>query len=89
MKNQAVPKASATPSPTIDWSFLLTSAPPVIWRHRWDDYAHTLGLPYARGTMQNLDSKGTGPAKVSHGTWIGYRREDLVTWLNSTGSAER
>jgi hypothetical protein len=87
MKNQAVPKTAATQNPTIDWSFLLTSAPHVIWRHRWDEYAHSLGLPYSRGTMQNRDSAGTGPVKVAYGTWVGYTREALVEWLTRTGMA--
>jgi hypothetical protein len=69
--------------PRIDWSFLLTEAPPIIWRHKWAQYVASLGLPYSRGTMQNLDAAGNGPERVGHGRSIGYRREDLVRWLTA------
>jgi hypothetical protein len=85
MKNKkSVPKNPATLNP-VDWSYLFNSAPPIIWRHRWDDYARSLGLPYSRGTMQNRDSAQTGPAKVTFGNRVGYTREALVEWLNRTG----
>ena len=85
MKKKTVPKTSTTTNPTIDWSFLLTSLPPVILRHRWNHYARNLGIPFARGTLQNFDSKGIGPAKMTFGNRVGYSREAVVTWLNSIG----
>ena len=86
MKKQAVPKTSPTPNPVIDWSFLLNSLPLIIFRHRWDEYAERLGLPYARGTLQNFDSVGTGPAKVMFGNRVAYRKEAVIAWLNSIGT---
>ena len=86
MKNKkSVPKKPAVRNP-VDWSFLLNIAPPIIWRHSWNDYARSLGLPYSRGTMQNRDSAGSGPATVTHGNWIGYTREALVEWLSRIGT---
>ena len=85
MKKKTVPKNSATSNPTIDWSFLLNSLPPVILRHRWHYYSTAFGIPFARGTLQNFDSKGTGPAKVMFGNRVGYTREAVVVWLNSIG----
>ena len=87
MKKKTVPKTSATSNPTIDWSFLLDSLPPIILRHRWQHYVRSLGLPFARGTLQNFDSKGQGPAKVMFGNRVGYTREAVVIWLNSIGKA--
>ncbi|TVQ99284.1 MAG: hypothetical protein EA399_07785 [Desulfovibrionales bacterium] len=47
--------------PAIDWSAVADHLPPIIWRHRWNDYADRYGLPLRRGTIQNRDSAGTGP----------------------------
>lgn len=67
--------------PVADFAYLLDQAPPIIWRAKWNEWAEKLGLPFRRGTMQNLDSKGIGPQKVIYSGRIGYRREDLVSWL--------
>lgn len=75
--------------PPVDWSYLLVEAPKILWRHRWNEYTEKLGLPYKRGTMQNLDSKGLGPRKVTHGARVGYLREDLVAWLVEDGREKR
>jgi hypothetical protein len=62
-----------------DWSFLLTEAPPIVWRNRWSHFAEKLGLPYSPGTLANLDAQGKGPDRVTHGPGVGYTREALHT----------
>jgi hypothetical protein len=76
--------AKANPQPTVNWSELLKAGPPIFWRHRWPLYAERFGLPLSRGTMQNRDAQGTGPAKVVHENRVGYLREALVEWLMSS-----
>jgi len=44
-----------------DWSSVIDEMPLIIWRHRWNDLAEKFGLPYRKGHIQNLDSKGIGP----------------------------
>lgn len=67
----------------IDFSYLEYLLPPVIWRHRWNQLADKHGLPYRRGYLQNLDSQGLGPRKITFNGRVAYRREDLVEWLNT------
>ena len=50
--------------PETDWSEILKDCPEIIWRHRWNDLAATYGLPYSKGHLQNLDSRGEGPGSV-------------------------
>ena len=65
-----------------DFNSLHSTLPPLIWRSRWDEHRDKCGLPYARGTMENLDSQGRGPAKVMFGKRVAYEREALILWLN-------
>ncbi len=88
-KNKSKKILSPTNLPEVDWSFLLTKAPPLLWRHKWSEYVFSLGLPHSRGTMANLDSSGEGPERVIFRGRIGYRREALVKWLNSRQSEGR
>ncbi len=48
--------------PDTDWSVVVKRMPEIIWRHRWNDLAEKHGLPYRKGYIQNLDSKGIGPS---------------------------
>lgn len=57
-------------------------SPPLVWRSRWNEYRDKCGLPYSRGTLQNLDCEGRGPEKVMFGKRVAYERENLIIWLN-------
>jgi len=57
--------------------------PPVLWRHRWREYQEKYGVPFARGTMQNRDSEGSGPPSGKVGKRVYYRKEDYLNWLAS------
>jgi len=48
--------------PETDWSPVIAALPLIVWRHRWDTLAEKYGLPYKRSYLQNMDSKGVGPA---------------------------
>jgi hypothetical protein len=48
--------------PDTDWSVVIDQMPAIIWRHRWNHLAEKYGLPYRKGHIQNLDSKGIGPS---------------------------
>ena len=67
--------------------------PQVLWRHRWREYQEKFGVPFARGTMQNRDSEGTGPPFGKVGKRVYYRKEDYLRWLathvKDGGSDER
>ena len=63
-----------------DLSGLLDSLPPIVPRHRIENY---LSGVISRGYLQNLDSLGKGPRKVLVGRKVVYMREDLITWLRS------
>jgi hypothetical protein len=76
-----------TVSTPVDWLYLLSVLPPIVWRSRWDQVADEHGLPFKRGYMQNLDSQGLGPAKVIFGNRVGYTREALVAWLRGRQKA--
>ncbi len=49
--------------PGVDWEFLNSALPEVVHRSRWNELADRHGLPVRRGTMQNYDSQGRGPAR--------------------------
>ncbi len=66
-----------------DFSLLADSLPSIIWRHRWNELAEKHGLPYRRGYMQNLDSKGRGPKRMIFRGRVAYSRENLIEWLIS------
>lgn len=59
---QAVKKFLENRFPDTDWSTVIDDMPKIIWRHRWNDLSEKYGLPYRKGHIQNLDSKGTGPS---------------------------
>lgn len=49
--------------PQVDWHAILgDKLPPFIWRKDWDKLASAYGLPWSRGHIANLDSRGEGPA---------------------------
>ena len=48
--------------PDTDWSDVIDSLPPIIWRYRWNTLAEKYGLPYSQGYMENLDCQGCGPS---------------------------
>jgi hypothetical protein len=52
--------------PEVDWSEVVSSLPPIIWRSRWNSLADRLGLPYTQKSIELMDYKGVGPASVSH-----------------------
>lgn len=70
-------------SPKIDFSSLLETLPPIIWRSRWNKLADQFGLPYRRGYLQNRDSENSGPKRAFLNGRVAYRREDVIAWLNS------
>ena len=72
---------STTPIP-LDWDEILPKEKGVFWRNEWDRDRARYGLPFSRGTMQNLSSEGKGPDEFMLGGKVGYRRESLVAWLN-------
>lgn len=50
--------------PETDWKKVLEDCPEIIWRHRWNNLAERYGLPYTKGHLQNLDSRGEGPGSI-------------------------
>lgn len=68
---------------SLDWANLLPPPMGIFWRHRWKEYTDRYGLPFTRGYMQNLDSRGEGPSYVVQFGRVAYTREALVNWLNS------
>ena len=57
----AVHKFLESKFPETDWSNVIGNLPDIIWRHRWNELAKTHGLPYRKGHIENLDSRGIGP----------------------------
>jgi len=55
--------------------------PDILWRHRWDDYRQRFGVPYTKGTMQNVDSAGLGPTQFKLGNRTYYHKSDYLNWL--------
>lgn len=51
--------------PETDWQPVIEVLPPVVWRSRWDTLSERTGLPFKRRYIQNLDSKGIGPASFA------------------------
>ncbi len=47
--------------PEVNWEDVLKDCPEIVWRHRWNDLAARFGLPYSKGHLRNLDSRGEGP----------------------------
>jgi len=54
--------------------------PPIIAR---DHIEQLLGGIISSKYLANLDSLGTGPARMRIGRKIAYRTEDLLAWLES------
>jgi len=70
-------------APTLDWDELLPKETGLFFRYRWPEYSSRYGLPFAKGTLQNLDSEGRGPEAVVVAGKVAYRRESLVKFLNA------
>jgi hypothetical protein len=70
------------PTDVHDWSWLEEELPPIVWRAHWDHWADRLGLPLRRGSVANLCSRGDGPRSISDGGRIGFRRADVIAWLD-------
>lgn len=87
-KAKKIKKHSKESGKRIDWEQILPPEPRVYWRHRWNVYRDTLGLPFSRGHLQNLDCKGEGPERVELNGRVAYLRDDLVRWLNRIGGVE-
>jgi len=68
---------------SINWGEILPQETGLFFRHRWPEYAIRFGLPFSRGTLQNLDSEGRGPEAVVVAGKVAYRRESLVEFLNA------
>lgn len=62
---EAVKKFLEKQFPETDWEPVVKELPLIIWRCRWNDLAEKYGLPYSKSYMQNLDSKGCGPASCA------------------------
>nr|WP_287411692.1 hypothetical protein [Pseudodesulfovibrio sp.] len=56
--------------------------PEILWRHQWPTYRVQYGLPFARGTMQNFDSAGTGPKHETLGGLVYYTKKNYLEWLS-------
>ena len=69
-----------------DLSGLLDSLPPIVPRHRIENYLPGI---ISRGYLQNLDSLGKGPRKVLVGRKVVYMREDLISWLRARMTTEK
>ena len=67
----------------VDFSTLLNDLPPII-AHA--EIEHYLGHIISRRYLANLNSQGIGPKRFRLGRKVGYRREDLVEWLQSRAS---
>ncbi len=67
----------------VDFSLLGEFLPPIVWRSRWNALADKYGLPYRRGYLQNLDAENKGPKRITFNNRIGYKRDDLIDWLNA------
>ncbi len=68
---------------SINWEEILPQETGLFFRHRWPEYATRYGLPFSRGTLQNLDSEGRGPEAVVIAGKVAYPREALVRFLDS------
>ncbi|WP_148208460.1 hypothetical protein [Solidesulfovibrio magneticus] len=68
---------------SINWGEILPRETGLFFRHRWPEYATRYGLPFSRGTLQNLDSEGRGPEAVVVAGKVAYHRESLVEFLNA------
>jgi hypothetical protein len=64
------------------------SLPPVLWRKMWPEYQTNLGVPFARGTMQNLDSSGQGPKAGRVAGRVFYKKTDYLDWLRGLGKSD-
>lgn len=62
----------------VDFSDLLRSLPPIIAHAEIERY---LGGIISRRYLANLNSRGEGPKRFRFGRKVGYKREDLVEWL--------
>lgn len=62
--------------------------PPVLWRCEWKQYQKRYGIPYSRGTMQNLDSRKAGPPKALVGGKICYLKADYLSWAAKRFNSE-
>lgn len=71
-----------------DWAEVLRpeAAPPIFWRHKWAEYKEKFGLPLAKKTLENFDSRGAGPARVEIAGRIAYRRQAVIEFLNAYGA---
>ena len=67
---------------SINWGEILPQETGLFFRHRWPEYATRYGLPFSRGTLQNLDSEGRGPDAVVVAGKVAYKRDSLVKFLN-------
>ena len=66
-----------------DIETLRSELPAFLWRHKWPEYNDKYGLPLSRGTMANLDCRGTGPKRGLLQCRVFYRRSDYLMWLES------
>lgn len=57
--------------------------PSIIWRHKWNEYKKAFGVPFSRGTLQNMDSQGRGPKAGKMGGKVYYTRQDFIAWLET------
>ena len=64
-------------------SALLETLPSILYRCKWPLYQEKFGLPFTKGTMQNLDSRNEGPKSFKCGGKVFYFREDYLKWLEA------
>jgi hypothetical protein len=57
----AVQKFLENRFPKTNWAPVIDGLPPIVWRARWNSLADRHGLPFKRGYLENLDSRGIGP----------------------------
>jgi len=62
----------------VDFSDLLESLPAIVAHTEIERY---LGGIISHRYLANLNSQGIGPKRFRFGRKVGYRREDLVEWL--------
>ncbi|TVM32127.1 hypothetical protein [Oceanidesulfovibrio marinus] len=55
--------------------------PQVLWRYKWKEYQEKYGVPFARGSLENMDCEGRGPKFGRMAGRVFYLKDDFLNWL--------
>lgn len=69
-------------SPTVNWNEILPQELRILYQKDWDRYREKFGVPFARGTIANLLSKGLGPKSFILAGRRAFHREDIIAFLD-------